>query len=294
MPAFRPLSEMVHELWTKLERSRIALPPGLREAAAVTVALGYRLEEGEELPELVNLGALTVSMRARPVVHALRASIPRIVDETDLHSLPSEPPRLLRGAWIVEVRRPDQGDRLFGDTVCLGGYPFEGAIYLMAFDWPGAARVARWAPTWDGAELEEGIAIDTSPLVPDPGKHAEWTRDAARFAVILGLLLDAEGAPVRVREERESAPPGAAKGRASAWVTRHVTLGQSRPAPDEPPTPGGDASLEGRCAAAVAVRGHLKRQRYGPGRTRTKYIYIAGYAARRWIAPRPARVVVGA
>jgi hypothetical protein len=44
--------------------------------------------------------------------------------------------------------------------------------------------------------------------------------------------------------------------------------------------------IEGRVADAVVVSGHLKRQRFGESRALVKWIYVAGYSARRWFAPR--------
>jgi hypothetical protein len=45
-------------------------------------------------------------------------------------------------------------------------------------------------------------------------------------------------------------------------------------------------------ASEVEVRGHLKRQRHGPGNGQVKWIYVPGYSARRWVAPRPTRIVL--
>lgn len=53
------------------------------------------------------------------------------------------------------------------------------------------------------------------------------------------------------------------------------------------------ADLEQRVAEAVAVRGHLRRQRHGPGLAQVRWVYVASYEARRWVAPRPATIVVG-
>lgn len=87
-------------------------------------------------------------------------------------------------------------ERLVGDTVSLGGYALDGVTYLVGLDWPDGARVARWTPTWGGGELEAGIPLDDSPLIAtDTGGHQAGTREVARLAVVLGLLLDAEGSP---------------------------------------------------------------------------------------------------
>jgi len=39
-------------------------------------------------------------------------------------------------------------------------------------------------------------------------------------------------------------------------------------------------------ADEVEVSGHLKRQRYGEGRAKTRWIRVESYEARRWYGPR--------
>ena len=84
--------------------------------------------------------------------------------------------------------------------------------------------------------------------------------------------------------------PGAARP-GEGPVVRRVYL-------DEPPArarsssgdPGG--AVEGRLGLEVPVRGHLKRQPYGPAQSLRRWVYVESYEARRWIAPRPLRLVV--
>lgn len=125
---------------------------------------------------------------------------------------------------------------------------------------------------WGAAELAEGVQVRESPLVPDHGEQVAWTREAARFAIVLGLLLDAEGTPVRRADE-----PGPWKG----WLTRHLTMGREDPAPGPHAAPARVGE-----GVEVQVRGHLKRQRHGPGNALVRWIYVRSYGARRWVAPR--------
>src|SRR5690606_10784391 len=138
----------------------------------------------------------------RLVVHRLSAGATRTVHETDLHTLPGEPPRLLRRAWIVESRRPET-EPLFGSTASLAGYLLDGTIYLIGVQYPDGIMVSRWRPDWAERDLDTTVTPDEdSPLIDDVDAHHEWARQAARFAVILGLLLEAEGSPVTVEDER--------------------------------------------------------------------------------------------
>lgn len=296
MTKWTPLSDVVLSLhrWGP----SLDLPPetDLRTAAAALAIKVYSQRPVIEQPALVNTAALALSM-PRLVVHRISPGAVNLVHSTDLHSLPNEPPRLLRGAWIIETKRPD-GEPLFGRTVCLAGYHVEGeGIFLQGTDYPDGVFTAKWTPQWAGGDLEAGVVRDTSPLIDDVDRHHEWTRQAARFAVVLGLLLDAEGSPVVAKDEtpagRRQRGTGSGKTQTS-WTVRRVFVGRDkvfRAAGASEPA-GEGAERRDLSAAVVPVRGHLKRQPYGPGRSERKWIYVQGYEARRWVAPGPVRVDV--
>lgn len=246
-------------------------------------------------PELINFGTLAL-MQPRMTVYELSAGATRLVHSTDLHTLPGEPPRLLRTAWIIESRVPER-EPLFGDTVSLAGYALDDSIFLIGLRYPDGAMVSRWRPVWAEKDLEAGITLDTSPLIDDADAHQEWTREAARFALVFGLLLDAERAPVTLREPKGKS--GSKVARTSigeyGWMVQRVILQRQRTAPGTTPQTAAMAERRLRddlAPTTVPVTGHIKRQPYGPGRSQRKWIYVEGYEARRWIAPRPLRVVV--
>ncbi len=292
---WRSLTETVQQLL----RLGGTPPPSLdlRRASAWLALRALGPEATSTIPAIINCAALAVSMRPRLVVHRLSAGVARTVAETDLHTLPGEPPRLLRGPWLLEARKPEEP--LFGDTASLGGYWLDGAAYLVGLGYPDGVRVARWTPRWREEDLEAGVAREDSPLICDVDAHHEWAREAARFCVVLGLLLEAEGSPVEVdddgeggqRRARRSRPGGSGRGE---WVVRRVYLSRLTPArhrASEGPVEAVD--LTGRLPAQVPVRGHIKRQPYGPGQSLRRWIYVEGYEARRWVSPKPLRVEVG-
>lgn len=294
-----PLSSLIFDLW---RAARAAPEPTLplREAAAVLATRGYGLETVTAQPALINLAALALSGRERLVVHHLRPSVPRLVAATDLHALPDAPPPLLAGPWLVEVGRPERGERLWGDTWCLGGYLLDGVHYLIGLE-GGGIHVVPWRPRWAGGELAEGVSTERSALI-DEGlltEHVTWGREAARFAVILSLLLEAAGAPLREREEDVPRPPRGtprAAPQARPWTVRRVSLTpeEERDQAARPAGAGvGAAGAEGRVEATVRVRGYLKCQRHGPGNSLKRWIWVEGYAARRWVSPWSTTVVMG-
>lgn len=279
----------------------------IRQKAAALATQAYGKLAVLKAPALINLAALTILMQPRVVVHRISPGAVRLVHKTDLRTLPGEPPRLLRGAWIVEAREPGR-EILFGATASLAGYPLDESIYLIGLDWPDGVKVSRWTPRWDELDLDAAMPErDRSPLIDDMDAHHEWAREAARFAVVLGLHLDAEGTPIATTDERK---PGRQRtprvsgpsGSAGEWVVRRIHLG--RIVPSRPGRPAvesaeraderGGSGTEGRLPVTVPVRGHLRRQAYGPGRTERRWIYVEGYEARRWVAPRPLRVDVRA
>ena len=181
-----------------------------------------------DIPELVNFGVLA-TMQRRITVYEMSAGATNLVYSTDLHTLPGEPPRLLRTGWIVESRIPER-EPLFGDTASLAGYPLDGSIYLIGLRYPDGVYVSRWTPTWREEDLDASIEPDTSPLIEDSGAHHEWTREAARYALIFGLLLDAERAPVRLKEPKPKTASKLAKTSfgEQGWLVKRVILQRQR------------------------------------------------------------------
>jgi len=273
--------------------------PPRKRAAALALAR-YGRQTLEETPTLVNAAALALAPCERRVVHQVRPGAVSLVHATDLHTLPGQAPRLLRAPAIVEVNRPERGDALWGKTASLGAYELDGAIYLVGVEYPDGAIVARWRPRWGERDLDAGVDRDASmsSMIDDVDEHHAWACEAARFLVVFGLLLDAEGAPLRrederagKRRQREERP----QSDRPEWVTRHIYLDE-RPASSGAPADSPRGSPAAPPADAredvVAVRGHVKRQRYGEGREKSKWIYVESYEARRWVSPRPVRLVV--
>lgn len=250
----------------------------LRDAAALAAVEAWGLSTVESAHELVNMAALGVASPKPLPVHHVRQAAARHVAETDLHSLPDERPRLLRAPWLLEVRRPEAGEALFGDTFALGGYDLDGTTFLVGLSLDGGSRVATWRPTWAGGDLEEGTTQGHSHLVEpgNVGPWQDWARAAARFAVVYALLVEAEGTPLRVEAGRQRDNPA---GLAVSSVYLDGALGEASGAAPA------SAHATGLVPAETAVRGHLRRQRYGPEAMLVKWVYIAQHGAWRWVRP---------
>ncbi|MBI4021153.1 MAG: hypothetical protein HY369_02835 [Candidatus Aenigmarchaeota archaeon] len=298
---YHPFSEYVRAFQARARAADI--DPSKMDSHQVLDFIATRVRPHAPDPFGTSMTLLALSFWDRLMVHKVRPSVARLVDETDLHSLPGEPPRFLRSPWLIEVHRPETGDRLFGDCIALAGYLWLGEWFLFGLLWPDSVRVTQWRPRWGEQDLVAGIVRpnygDLEALLGDLGAHREWGREAARFAVVFGLLLEAAAAPLRIRDDAEDASDAPAprgkggKRPAPRWLTRHIYLDEAKVCGQRARPGEQDAAAGGRVAAEATVRGHLKRQRHGPGGQLVKWVYIASYEARRWVAPRPTRVVVG-
>lgn len=271
------ISDLLAEVTAYLGEE-LTLPGEDPQTVAAAMAAGaWGERQVNSMPILVDVALLRLLGRRNLVVHQLRGAAARHASVTDLHSLPGSPPMLLRQPWLLEARNPDEGDRLFGDTFALAGYSLDGVTYLLGLLGNGAAVFAPWRPRWLGEELVEGAHQARSPLI-DEGhvpEHAAWARDAARYAVVFALLAEAEGTPLRIEDARRR---DARRG----LLVRNVYLDGAVAAPLEAPAPPGQP---GREAVERQVRGHVKLQRHGPGLALSKWIYVSGYAAWRWVRP---------
>lgn len=168
----------------------------LSRAAALRLALAkWGPVAAGDTPHLINIAALAIAMRGVRRSHTLRRAVSRLVHGTDTHALPDAAPRLLCAPCVLEAARPEQGEVLFGDTASLGCYELEGTRYLIGLGYPDGIVVAQWRPQWGEADLTAGL-VTASPIVPPDlsASWSAWAREAARYLVLLGALIEAEGA----------------------------------------------------------------------------------------------------
>lgn len=293
MTTWQSITDFVREMRAADRPHRPPLPELRHEAGRLAYeTYGDRVLD-PDLMSLVNIAALTVLMRPRLVVHQITPGAASRVLDTDLHTLPGDPPRLLQGPWIVEVKRPGR-EKIFEDTASLAGYPLDGTIFLIGLQWPDGVRVVKWSPVWGAQDLAAGVPPDvSSPLIDNVDAHHEWAVVAARFALLLGLHLEAEGSPVAVAKETPAIGPKKSRRSitSSDWIVRRVGLREPlREA--EAGGHGEGTAPAGRIPTAALVRGHLKRQPWGPGKALRKWIYVDSYEARRWVSPKPLKLIV--
>jgi hypothetical protein len=239
-------------------------------------------------------------------VHELRHPVPEVLAETDLHDLPPEPPALLRTAVALEVSDPRHQticapchlhDANWERTVALGAFEFDGAWQLVGVGDPDGLVLAQWRPRWGEGDLASSVdelsLVDD--VVGDTPHMREWARDAARSLLVLGLLLEAAGSPLRVADEgpRLAGKKHGAHRPGRSWSVRRIYL-DPQPGPNAGAARGSavsEADCDGRELAGVRVRGHLRRQPCGPAAQDRRWIYVAEHAARRWVAPRTRTII---
>lgn len=234
--------------------------------------------------------------RGRICAHVLRATAVDEIWATEVRELPDEPPRLLVGAWIIEVDDYTR-TRLFGDVVALAGVAAGGRHSIVALAADTSMSIQHWTPPW-GRSLPADAALEAV------GSGAFWSgRDlgtvlarATSLGTTLGILLECEGTPLAVTDARDKIPR-ALRGQPSVltrreWVTRYVSITPRAAEAARRATEWAAALAPGDTSHLSVVRGHTKLQPCGPRGAERKMIYVAGYEARRWVSAAPLRTVV--
>lgn len=230
--------------------------------------------------------------QGRCVHHVLRPAAIEVIAKTDLRDLPREAPRLLRGPWSLAASR----GALFDTTTEIAGYVSAGALRLMGREEDGTVVATTWAPEW-GDKFSFKLPRPPEPISKNPDAAIAWGERAARFVTALAILLEAEGTPFEPRDEVTSdagRDARKAERKAAEWVTRHVYLNQARARVREGAAEVRPANTSGLVAERVEVRGHLRQQVCGPKRAERKWIYVAPFAATRWVREGDVRVVTHA
>ena len=96
--SWQHLSSLVGELQDMVRRRPMpAAEPRVRAAGLALTCWGDR--DPEDMPgALVNVAALALATADRLHLHLVRPAASQLVDATDLHSLPGDPPRAFRSA----------------------------------------------------------------------------------------------------------------------------------------------------------------------------------------------------
>lgn len=292
--SWQSVSDIVQRMM--VHRDAIPADGDIRTRAAHLVVASFGVEAAIAQPALVNIAALALSMD-RLVVHRLTADAAEQVRATELRAVPGQPPGLMRRPFIVESRRPERHP-LFGQTAALAGYELDGRLFLIGLDYPDGIRVEPVRIHWQEQDIEP--TTTDSPLIEgDIHEHRLWAQYAAEWVVTLGALLEAEGAPLEAEDWSEASAskrqrPGRRQKATDGWLVRRVALTRAaaQRVSSRANAETSAARRDGLVLGETWVRGHLRRQPYGPGRELRKWVYIEGYEARRWMSRRPLRIDV--
>ena len=264
-----------------------ALPPDGRvmtrdelkfKAGVITQAYYKDVQDTESTVCFVNIAVLALMTNAQPNTWLCRPSAARVIHGTDLRSIPTLPPRIMRQPGVIEARRPETGERLWGDVASFGWYSIGETYWLIGLSYPDGYMVARWTPRWTGEDLDEQLpALDPSAIVSSDKQEAyyDFAFSAARYLLVLGLLAESEPSPLWIVLDKSDKT----KKRRDVYLEDQHKI-------EKPRNPSPVPLLDGRFVADVSVTGHLKRQRYGEGHAKVKWIYVRAFSARRWFSPR--------
>lgn len=285
----RPLSQFVHLAWLRARAMTAQLEPlSVRDRAARVAYETWGTASLDPTMPLANIAALADASRARLVVHQLRAHTTALIDATDVRLLPTEPPTLLRGPWVVEPA--DLAQPLAGGVIGVGGYEIEGRTYVVTLTSDGGAQAGELTLHWatdEGPEIDDHGAGELGLLGLSREQWAQPLSQGLRTALVLGLLLDAERTPIGSSDAHPRARKGATRDErraAEAWTVRTCGVRPSA-VRGAPAGAGGALDPSTRLAVETPVRGHLKRQPHGPNGTERKIVWVESYDARRWVAP---------
>lgn len=132
-------------------------PLGAAEAGqALAAHLGARwgVEDAASREVTMVHSSLAAALWERLIVHRMRPAAVEQIQSCNFVRLPAIAPRLLQGAWLLEVCHPERGERLFGDTFALGSF-YEEALQMWALvGWrlqDGAlyTSLGFWSPSWE-------------------------------------------------------------------------------------------------------------------------------------------------
>lgn len=243
---------------------------------------------------------LAMALKPTASYFEIKKEAAKLINNTQVNYVPHQPPGIMRRAGLVAAARIDKGGTLIDDIISIGWYIYEEQYGVIVQTRPdrnypnGNLLFFTFNPRWSGESLPTDNDIENNPLLTDVEAAGLMIgAKALRFLIVLGILMGAEQTPLR--EEIAPVKRGTPKGntKPTAWVTRHVYLSEQRPLKDYiSPSEMEQAIREGLTLEQVEVRGHIRRQRHGPGNSLVKEIYVRGFLSHRWISPDQNRRVI--
>ena len=272
-------------------------------------------EEGST-PAFISHARLALAFWDRLVAHRVTAAAAERVRGVSMASFPDQAPQLLRRPWLLEVRKPLDGERLYGDTTALGCYPTQEPGQWMLQGWmlvngEPRMRAMLWTQNWSpghrqppdlaeqGYEWYDGTWVEAARL--PTGRFRErrdWFQDGVRFATVLGALLEAENTFLQTHDTDATLASDKRSRRSQRspprWIVRHVTIDGrgADPAPEAAKCTGIPLSTDALTWTEVPVREYLRLQPSGPGRQERKWVRIKAHTSHRWTSPIPNRLIV--
>jgi len=267
-------------------------------------------------PAFIEHAKLALSFWDRLVAHRLTPAAATRVRNVPLASFPSKVPLFLKHPWLVEVQKPLEGERLYGDTTALGCYPLDEDGLWMLIGWRIAdgeprVRAVYWSQRWTpgpkqmpeladaGYEWRDGAWAEVQRMPADEFiERRDWFQEGVRFATVLGALLEADNTFLRTHDTVPKAARNMRSGRQIAkppgWVVRHVTLDSSEAehSPASAKGTGGPLPIERLSLTDVTVREHVRLQRCGTGNQEQKWVRIKAHVSHRWTSSNPKRIIV--
>lgn len=137
-------------------------------------------EEGSTLA-YISHARLALAFWDRLISHRLTVAAAERVRRVPMTSYPEQAPQLLRRPWLLEVRKPLEGERLYGDTTALGCYPTEEPGHWILLGWllvdgEPRCRAMHWIQKWspglrqlpdlaeEGYEWHDGAWVEAARL----------------------------------------------------------------------------------------------------------------------------------
>lgn len=272
-------------------------------------------EEGSA-PAFIAHARLALAFWDRVVAHRLTPEAAARVRLVPMASFPEKVPQFLTAPWLIEVEKPLDGERLYGDTTALGCYPTGEAGLWMLIGWmivdgEPRSRAMYWAQNWtrgpqpmlelfdEGYEWHDGAWVEAAHLpAAEFRERCAWFQDGVRFATVLAALLEADDTFLRTSDIEPTAKTGKRSRRKASspprWTVRHVTLGAAQDETAPAPTKGTGTPMatDGLAFTEVPIREYLRLQRCGPGNQERRWVLIKAHVSHRWTSSNPKRIVV--
>jgi len=223
-------------------------------------------------------------------VHTLTDGVIGKIKRTKIENIPNEIPIYMKQPFLFEA----QNDKtLFDDIQSIGGFIYKNEIFLIIGTKGDRFYCQREKSSFDGRNIDDINFIYNDGINYGKFLEKKTRKDTFAFITTLSLMLEAEKTPLLIENKKNKLSKKSNKKNVleTEWIVKRIYIDKN--IKYENKTKGVEVlDKTGKQLKDVTINGYLRKQHYGNGNLKTKWIYINSFESKRWVSEKDIKIIL--